>query len=567
MVGSALDVRRGVLPHGGGVLGVVGDQDLEHGVNGQSAHDVEDHDGDGVIGVQGLRQGDAGADDLFGKGHSVGGAVRLAVIGHHLEGVGPVEDFLIVGGGDGLERVGLAQGGRIGPLEHVVQILLDRHGVPIRIGHLVGQGKALIFGAQVRAGGRVTGDDGIGVIVHRAGVAGDIGAGGVQRVIGPDTVGHRIPPGGDGVRKGQGGALVDLGPCAAVDAPLQLIAAEVVIAVRGTGPGDGQGGPAPDGGGHRDGAGGGGGPVVDHRDIAAGFPAGVKALCVIGLDPEHDGGGAKGHVVGGAPGAALVDLGPGGAAVGAPLHDIARKVALSVRGRSPAHGDVRAAVDAGGIADTGGGAGGGVDGHRAVIADIEGGGESESGAGPEGVGAAVVVEVAIGVQVPGVVGVVRVRGTGPLRICGAIQLCDFQQIEDRAGQRRALSVHVGVGLAQLRGGQQEHGPLQGGLAVVPVAGSVVDFGGAHRRADVGVQQVLVGAVEPGVNGAAGVGVDVGAVPLALVITVLADHQHPPGSVQPAFIVLLGNVKLHQHAVFLELDDGALCLAAKGDSCH
>lgn len=36
--------------------------------------------------------------------------------------------------------------------------------------------------------------------------------------------------------------------------------------------------------------------------------------------------------------------------------------------------------------------------------------DHQSGAGPVGVGAVVVVEVAIGVQVPGVVGVVRVRG-------------------------------------------------------------------------------------------------------------------------------------------------------------
>lgn len=38
------------------------------------------------------------------------------------------------------------------------------------------------------------------------------------------------------------------------------------------------------------------------------------------------------------------------------------------------------------------------------------GGDEESGAGPVGVGAVVVVDIAIGVQVNGVVGVVRVRG-------------------------------------------------------------------------------------------------------------------------------------------------------------
>ena len=61
-----------------------------------------------------------------------------------------------------------------------------------------------------------------------------------------------------------------------------------------------------------------------------------------------------------------------------------------------------------------------VDGHSAVIAHREGGGESESGAGPDGAGAAEVADIATVVQVNGAAGVARARGAGPLNNGGAV---------------------------------------------------------------------------------------------------------------------------------------------------
>lgn len=564
MVVAVLHILGGVLPDGLRVVGVVGHQDLQVSIRRDGAQHIEHHDRDGVIGVHGLRQGDGGLIDGLGKGHGVGGAVRLGVIGHHLDGVGPVEDFLPVGGGDTLDRVALPQGGGVGPLEHIVQVLFHRHGVAVSVRHRVGQVKAVLLGPQIGAGGRGAGDDRDGVVVHRPGFAGHISAGGVVAVIGAHTVGHGVPPGGDGVGVGQGGALIDLGPGAAVHLPLQLIAAEVAVTVRGGGPGNGQVAAATDHGGDGQTAGSTGGPVVGHRHRAAGFPAALKSGGVIGLDPVGHGVGAKGHGVGGAGGGALIDLGPG-AAVRLALDNVALKVALCIRGGAPAHGDGAAAVNTAGDGDAGGRRGGGVLKHRAVIAHIEVGGESESGAGPAGAGAEADADIAIGAQVDGVVGDVRARGAGPLDHGGAIQLGNL--IIGCIGQRCALLVKPAFVLAQLIGGQQEHRPVQGAHCGVTITGSVTDFRGANQRPDVSVQHVFVGAVEPAVNSTGCVGVHIGSVPLPLVIAVLAENQGPPGSVEAAFVVMHANIKLHQLAVFFELDDGACGLTAKGGCGH
>ena len=546
MVVAVLNVGGGVLPDRLIIQGVVGHQDLQVCITGDGAQDVEHHDGDGVIGVNGLCHRDGGLIDGLGKGHGVGGAVRLGVIGHHLDGVGPVEDFLPVGGGDTLDRVALPQGGGVGPLEYIVQVLFHRHGVAVSVRHGVGQVKAVLLGPQIGAGGRGAGDDRDGVVVHRPGFAGHIGAGGVVAVIGAHTVGHGVPPGGDGVGVGQGGALIDLGPGAAVHLPLQLIAAEVAVTVRGGGPGDGQVTAATDNGGDSQTAGSAGGPVVGHRHCAAGFPAALKSGGVIGLDPIGHGVGAKGHGVGGAGGGALVDLGPG-AAVNLALDNVALKVALCIRGGAPAHGDGAAAVNTAGDGDAGGRRGGGVLKHRAVIAHIEGGGESESGAGPVGAAAVAVVDIAVGVQKDGVVGAVRARGAGPLGVGAPVQIGNFERVGN--GQGGALHIKPACRLAQLSGRQSENGPLQGAHRPVAVAGGVADFGGADEGADVSVQHVFVGAVKPAIQVAAGVGVHIAVVPHPVVIAVLADHQRPPGPVEAAFIVVLGNIEVHQRAVF------------------
>lgn len=189
-----------------------------------------------------------------------------------------------------------------------------------------------------------------------------------------------------------------------------------------------------------------------------------------------------------------------------------------------------------------------------VIAHIEVGGESESGAGPEGAVAAAAVDTAIFVQASGSAGGVYVRGAGPLNNGGAVHVGDLERAGDF--QRRALHIKPAFRFVQLSGRQQEDGTLQRANGVVAVAGSVADFRGANQRPDVSVQQVFVGAVEPAVNITGCVGVHIAVVPHLVIIGVLADHQRPPGPVETAFIVVLGNIEVHQRAVFFELDNAS-----------
>ena len=120
----------------------------------------------------------------------------------------------------------------------------------------------------------------------------------------------------------------------------------------------------------------------------------------------------------------------------------------------------------------------------------------------------------------------------------------------RNGQGGALRVGIGVGLPQLGEGQGKDGPLQGAHRVVAVAGGVADFGRTDEGADVGVQHVFVGAVKPAIQVAAGVGVHIAVVPHPVIIGVLADHQRPPGPVEAAFIVVLGNIEVHHIIAFV-----------------
>ena len=168
--------------------------------------------------------------------------------------------------------------------------------------------------------------------------------------------------------------------------------------------------------------------------------------------------------------------------------------------------------------------------------------------------AVAVVDIAIGVQPPGVVGADRVRGAGPLG--GGAPIAVGNPQNGCNGQGGALRVGIGVGLPQLGEGQGKDGSLQGAHRVVAVAGGVADFGGADEGADDGVQHVFVGAVKPAIQVAAGVSVHIAAVPHSVIIGVLADHQRPPGPVEAAFIVVLGNIEVLCDAIFFQLDDGA-----------
>ena len=187
------------------------------------------------------------------------------------------------------------------------------------------------------------------------------------------------------------------------------------------------------------------------------------------------------------------------------------------------------------------------------------------GAGPVGVEAAVVVDIATGAQPPGVAGVVRERGAGPLSGGATVAVGNPQG--GRNGQGGALRVGIGVGLPQLGEGQGKDGPLQGAHRVVAVAGGVADFGRTDEGADVGVQHVFVGAVKPAIQVAAGVGVHIAVVPHPVIIGVLADHQGPPSPIEAAFVVMFGNIEVNQRAVFFQLDNTAGCFVAQGGCGH
>ena len=166
--------------------------------------------------------------------------------------------------------------------------------------------------------------------------------------------------------------------------------------------------------------------------------------------------------------------------------------------------------------------------------------KGEAGAGPDGPGAGAAVDIAIGVQPPGVEGVDHARGAGPLSGGFPVQIGNLERTGNRQGG--ALRVGIGVAFTQLREGQGKDGPLQGAHLPVAVAGSVADFGGADEGADVSVQHVFVGAVKPAIQVAAGVGVHIAVVPRPVVIAVLSHHQLAARPIQIAFIIALGFIK-------------------------
>ena len=167
-----------------------------------------------------------------------------------------------------------------------------------------------------------------------------------------------------------------------------------------------------------------------------------------------------------------------------------------------------------------------------------------------------VAVITIGVKADDGGVVFRIRGAGPL--IGGAPVAVGNPQGGRNGQGGALLVGIGVGPPQLGEGQGKDGPLQGAHRGVAVAGGVADFGGADEGADVSVQHVFVGAVKPAIQVAAGVGVHPAVVPHSVIIGVLADHQRPPGPVEAAFIVVLGNIKVHQRAVLRNLDERSRC---------
>lgn len=163
-----------------------------------------------------------------------------------------------------------------------------------------------------------------------------------------------------------------------------------------------------------------------------------------------------------------------------------------------------------------------------------------------------VVGIASEEQEDGVAGADRVRGASPLNRGGAIQVGSL--IIGCIGQRCALLVKPARALAQLIGGQQENGVRSCGNAPVTVSRGVVILGGADEGADVGVQHIQIGTVQPGPHGAACPSVHIGAVPVPVIITVLAENQRPPGPVEATFVIMFSYIKFYWRTVFYNFNN-------------
>ena len=272
------------------------------------------------------------------------GGGGFAVAGGDLQGVGTVEQLhegVAVHG----EGVLCVRGGGEAPLLRPVHLFLHGDGVAVRVVYGIAHGEALCFCPQVGTGGAGACNGRGRVVVHGPGVAGGISAVSGPCVVGPDPVGYGGPAPGDGVGEVQGVAPEHLAPGSAVHLALQGVSAQVAVAVGGNSPGNGQAPAAQNFVGDGDTGRDTGRLVVDNRDLAAALVAGIEALAVIGPDPVHNAFRAKGDGVGGASGAALVDIAPGAAAVGTALQLVALQVAFGVAAGCPLDRDSAAAVD------------------------------------------------------------------------------------------------------------------------------------------------------------------------------------------------------------------------------
>lgn len=125
--------------------------------------------------------------------------------------------------------------------------------------------------------------------------------------------------------------------------------------------------------------------------------------------------------------------------------------------------------------------------------------------------------------------------------------------------------------ANLDVGQQENLRTQAVRPAIDVhagatSGAVRDFRLSDLGPDVGVDQVEERAVQVAVDGAVGIVIDVGAVPLSALIQIL--HQQPCAVaglvVDGRRLSLLDNNEVPQSAVDFNLDDTAYGLAAEGN---
>ena len=192
------------------------------------------------------------------------------------------------------------------------------------------------------------------------------------------------------------------------------------------------------------------------------------------------------------------------------------------------------------------------------------------------------VAIAIGAAEPRVRGAVRVRRAGPPVGGGAVQVCDALVICAGSGPQlevcqfcavfrqvapRRLTAHFNIG-------EQKHFGAQTICAAVDShagagAGAVGNLGLLDLVADVCIDQVEEGAVEVAVDGAAGIIIDVGTVPLAVFVDVL--HQEP-GAVA-ALIVDVGRLALvdydevPQGTADFDFNDTSYGFGAKCGGCH
>ena len=138
---------------------------------------------------------------------------------------------------------------------------------------------------------------------------------------------------------------------------------------------------------------------------------------MVGFHPVHNGLGTRRHRVGGLECRPLVNLGPGAAAVGTALNNIALKVLFGVGAGRPGNFDGAAALDDARHVDGPRRSRGRVRGHAAIIRDQEGRGKDQSGADATGAGGNAAAVAATGIDVPHVVGVAAGRFWCGGRMC------------------------------------------------------------------------------------------------------------------------------------------------------
>ncbi len=175
----------------------------------------------------------------------------------------------------------------------------------------------------------------------------------------------------------------------------------------------------------------------------------------------------------------------------------------------------------------------------------------------------------------GVRGAEPPAGGGPVEfgdfLAGAVAVLEVIQLRAVVYD---VAVDIALRITNLAVGQQEDfagksiSPAVDGLAGA-ASRSVWNFDLLDLRLDIRVEPGKEGAVQVRLDGAVGVVVDVGAVPLTGFKDVLAQQPGPVagGVVKAGGLALVDDDVIHQRPVFFQLDNTAYRFRAELYSCH